>query len=140
LRFSGWIGREIRCPAGIPVLACVTDDRPPGGPLRRRLAAAVSVTLLVIAVGMGSAACGAPVASGASRLAQPATVYVANCDSDTVTVIGGDSRAGPPVKVGHRPCAIAITADGRTALVVGDDPGTVTAISTATSTAGKPVS
>jgi YVTN family beta-propeller protein len=104
-----------------------------------RPSAAVSVTLLVIAVGMGSVACGVPVASGASRSAEPVTVYVANRNSDTVTVIRGEARTATSVKVGRWPCAIAITPNGTTAFVVGGDPGTVTAIRTATSTASKPV-
>jgi DNA-binding beta-propeller fold protein YncE len=107
--------------------------------LSRRPAPAVGVPLLVIAIGLGSAACGVAVASGAARLAEPVTVYVANCNSDTVTAIRGDSRAGAPVKVGRWPCAIAITPSGTKAFVVGVDPGTVTAISTATNTAGRPV-
>ena len=107
--------------------------------MSKRPVAAVSVTLLVIAVGMGSAGCGVPVASGAARRAGPVTVYVANCGSDTVTVIRGDARAGASVKVGRWPCAIAVTPNGKMAFVVGDDPGTVTAINTATSTASRPV-
>jgi YVTN family beta-propeller protein len=107
--------------------------------LRRRPAAAASVPLLVIAVAMGSAACDVPVASGAPRPAGPATVYVGNCDSDTVTVITGDSPAAKTVKVGRWPCAIAITPNGRTAFVVNYYSDTVTPIRTATNTVERPI-
>lgn len=50
--------------------------RPPAG---------VSVMLLITAVGMASAAGDVPVASGAARLPEAATVYVANLRSGTVT-------------------------------------------------------
>jgi YVTN family beta-propeller protein len=66
-------------------------------------------------------------------------VFAANCDSNTVTVIRGDSRAATTVKVGYHPCAIAITPNGRMAFVVGVIPGTVTAIRTVTRTAAKPI-
>jgi YVTN family beta-propeller protein len=77
------------------------------------------------------------------------TVYVANTGSGTVTPIStATNTAGKPIKVGDGPEAIAITPDGKTAYVVdfaGPVPanrqagGSVTPISTATNTAGKPI-
>ena len=60
-----------------------------------------------------------------------------NAHSDTVTPIAiATNRAGPPIKVGRNPSAIAISPDGKTAYVANWDAGTVTPISTATSKEG----
>ena len=48
-------------------------------------------------------------------------------------------RAGPPIPVGTRPQAIAVTPDGRTAYVANSGSGTVTPIDTATGRAGTPI-
>jgi len=101
---------------------------------------------------MGAAACGVPVASGAARLAESVTVYVANCNSDTVTrdqgrLPGGKTayvanidsetvtpistatnRPGKPIKVGHGPDGIAIIPDGKAAYVANYYSGTGTPI------------
>ena len=65
-----------------------------------------------------------------------ATAYVVNAGSGTVTPIAtATNRAGPAIKVGDNPHAIAITPDGKTAYVANYVSGTVTPITTAT---GKP--
>jgi YVTN family beta-propeller protein len=54
--------------------------------------------------------------AAADRIPGTATVYVANAGSGTVTPIAiADNRAGPAIKVGDNPLAIAITPDGKTA-------------------------
>ena len=105
--------------------------------MSRRPAAAVSVTLLVIVIGLCSAGCGVPGASGEARPAGPVTVYVANCGSDTVTA--ADNRPSTPIKVGHGPDGIAITPDGKIAYVANDYSGTVTPIWTASNTTERPI-
>jgi hyaluronoglucosaminidase len=62
---------------------------------------------------------------------------VVNAGSDTVTPIAiATNRAGPAIKVGDNPHAIAITPDGRTVYVANAVSGTVTPVSTATNKAG----
>jgi hyaluronoglucosaminidase len=52
---------------------------------------------------------------------------VVNAQSDTVTPIAiATNRAGPAIKVGHNPGAIAISPDGKTAYVANYVAGTVT--------------
>jgi YVTN family beta-propeller protein len=66
-----------------------------------------------------------------------ATAYVVNARSGTVTPIAiATNRAGPAIKVGDNPHAIAITPDGKTAYVTNAVSGTVTPVSTATNKAG----
>lgn len=76
---------------------------------------------------------------------RPAMVYVANSGSGTVTpiLVPGD-KPGRPIRVGSGPEQIVIGPDRRTAYVAGHryfpdkaSPATLTAIRTATSTAGK---
>jgi len=74
------------------------------------------------------------------------TVYVVSRTSGTVTPVDtATDTAGPAIRVGAQPSAIAITPDGRTAYVVntndqaGLKDGTVTPITTATDEPGKPV-
>jgi len=75
--------------------------------------------------------------AAADRVPGTATVYVANAGSGTVTPIAiADNRAGPAIKVGDNPLAIAITPDGKTVYVANWDAGTVTPISTATNKPG----
>ena len=70
----------------------------------------------------------------------PATAYVVNNVSDTVTPIEtATDTAGPPIRVGHDPSDIAITPDGKTAYVTNQGSDTVTPIATATNTAGPPI-
>jgi len=65
------------------------------------------------------------------------TVYVANDGSGTVTPIrAATNTAGPAIKVGGHPLAIAITPNGKTAYVTSDT--TVTPVNTATGAVGKP--
>ena len=67
---------------------------------------------------------------------RPGTAYVVNAGSGSVTPIAiANNRAGPAIKVGDNPHAIAITPDGKTAYVANYVSGTVTPITTAT---GKP--
>jgi YVTN family beta-propeller protein len=68
------------------------------------------------------------------------TAFVVNSASATVTPVDLTTRrAGPPIPVGARPQAIAITPDGRTAYVANSGSGTVTPIDTATGRAGAPI-
>jgi YVTN family beta-propeller protein len=65
------------------------------------------------------------------------TAFVVNYASDTVTPVSmARRRAGPAIRVGADPSAIAITPDGSTAYVVNSGSGTVTPINTATRRAG----
>lgn len=65
-----------------------------------------------------------------------ATAYVVNAGSGTVTPIAtATNRAGPAIKMGDDPHAIAITPDGKTVYVANYVSGTVTPITPAT---GKP--
>jgi YVTN family beta-propeller protein len=66
--------------------------------------------------------------------------YVTNSYSGTVTpIVATTNTAGPPIKTGNFPNAIAITPDGETAYVVNYGSGTVTPIATATNIAGPPI-
>ena len=68
------------------------------------------------------------------------TAFVVNYGSGTVTPVDlASKRAGPPIKVGKAPRAIAITLGGRTAYVANSGSGTVTPISTVTGRAGRPI-
>ena len=68
------------------------------------------------------------------------TAFVVNYGSGTVTPVDlASKRAGPPIKVGKGPRAIAITPGGRTAYVANSGSGTVTPISTVTGRAGRPI-
>ena len=68
------------------------------------------------------------------------TAFVVNYGSGTVTPVDlASKRAGPPIKVGKAPRAIAITPGGRTAYVANSGSGTVTPISTVTGRAGRPI-
>jgi YVTN family beta-propeller protein len=68
------------------------------------------------------------------------TAFVVNYGSGTVTPVDlASKRAGPPIKVGNGPRAIAITPGGRTAYVANSGSGTVTPISTVTGRAGRPI-
>src|SRR6185312_6841248 len=70
----------------------------------------------------------------------PFTVYVLNQGSGTVTPIStATNDAGKPIKVGHSPCSMAITPDGRMVYVTNQMAGTVTPINTRTNRAGQPI-
>jgi hypothetical protein len=70
----------------------------------------------------------------------PQLAYVANYGDGTVTPINlATGRAGPPITVGKRPVAIAITPDGGTALVVDGGDNAVTPIRLATDRTGTPI-
>jgi YVTN family beta-propeller protein len=76
---------------------------------------------------------GAPAAGGARH----PTAFVVNSASATVTPVDLTTRrAGPPIPVGARPQAIAITPDGRTAYVASYGANAVTPIDVATGRAG----
>jgi YVTN family beta-propeller protein len=65
------------------------------------------------------------------------TAFVVNNASDSVTPVSmARRRAGPAIRVGADPSAIAITPNGATAYVVNSGSGTVTPINTATRRAG----
>ena len=79
-----------------------------------------------------------PSASRSPRTARPPTSPTPS--SGTVTPIAtATNTAGPPITVGSRPDAIAITPDGKTAYVANNGSGTVTPIATATNTARTPI-
>jgi YVTN family beta-propeller protein len=70
----------------------------------------------------------------------PFTVYVLNQSSGTVTPISTvTNKAGTPIKVGHSPCSMAISPDGRELYVTNQMAGTVTPVSTRTDRAGQPI-
>jgi YVTN family beta-propeller protein len=75
-----------------------------------------------------------------ARVARPATAYVVNSGSDTVTPINtATGKAGKPITVGKAPDAIAITPSSKTAYVVNSGSDTVTPINTATGKIGEPI-
>jgi YVTN family beta-propeller protein len=89
------------------------------------------------AAGRSAVSPGAAAAAGGAR--RP-TAFVVNSASATVTPVDLTTRrAGPPIPVGARPQAIAVTPDGRTAYVANSGSGTVTPINTATRRAGTPI-
>ena len=89
------------------------------------------------AAGRAALSPGAAAAPGGTR--HP-TAFVVNSASATVTPVDLTTRrAGPPIPVGARPQAIAVTPDGRTAYVANSGSGTVTPIDTATRRAGTPI-
>ena len=115
--------------------------------IRVRLAVAASASLGLAGATAHSGTPGAtPGVPAQARASAPriraarlgiATAYVVNAHSDTVTPIAiATNRAGPAIKVGHNPSAIAISPDGKTAYVANSVSGTVTPISTATNKAG----
>jgi YVTN family beta-propeller protein len=68
------------------------------------------------------------------------TAFVVNSASGTVTPVDlATRRAGPAIRVGSSPQAIAITPGGRTAYVANAGSGTVTPINTATHRPGPPI-
>jgi YVTN family beta-propeller protein len=82
----------------------------------------------------------APAARAPRVRGRAQTAFVVNSGSGTVTPVDlATRRAGPPIKVGADPQAIAITPNGRTAYVANAGSGTVTPISTATGRAGPPI-
>ena len=88
---------------------------------------------MAVGAALTSTACG----SSPAHPGHPVTAYVVNSQSNTVTPIQtATDTAGPAIKVGVSPYAIAITPDGKTAYVGNQDSGTVTPIRTATDTAG----
>jgi YVTN family beta-propeller protein len=79
-----------------------------------------------------------PAATAARR--PPQTAFVVNSGSGTVTPVNlAKRRAGPPIRVGADPRAIAITPNGQTAYVVNSGSGTVTPINTTTRRPGPPI-
>jgi YVTN family beta-propeller protein len=89
------------------------------------------------AAGRSAVSPGAAAAAGGAR--HP-TAFVVNSASATVTPVDLTTRrAGPPITVGARPQAIAVTPDGRTAYVANSGSGTVTPINTATRRASTPI-
>jgi len=81
-----------------------------------------------------------PGAAAAPAGARHPTAFVVNSASASVTPVDLTTRrAGPPIPVGARPQAIAITPDGRTAYVANSGSGTVTPVDTATRRAGTPI-
>jgi YVTN family beta-propeller protein len=67
------------------------------------------------------------------------TVYVGNLASQTITPINAATNATSPTTTINSPSAVAITPDGKTALVTNSGPGTVTPITLATMAAGTPI-
>jgi YVTN family beta-propeller protein len=126
--------------------------------LGRLLVAAITVAAGVTACGVPGQAPSAPGSGPAAASPTPSpppaatgasTVYVAGYRSDTVTPIDtATNTAGPAIRVGPQPIAIAVTPNGRTAYVVNQNAsvagpdisdGTVTPITTATNTPGNPI-
>jgi YVTN family beta-propeller protein len=106
-------------PAAAPRVARPTDTRAPAAARRASVAPG-----------------GTPAAGGVRH----PTAFVVNSASASVTPVDLTTRrAGPPIPVGARPQAIAITPNGRTAYVANSGSGTVTPIDTATRRAGTPI-
>src|SRR5262245_28623709 len=109
----------------------------------KRAAAAVAGLGLAVAVGACANTALAPSARpvAVAHLPHgPFTVYVLNQASGTVTPIStATNKAGKPIKVGHSPCSMAISPDGRAVYVTNQMAGTVTPISTRTNRAGQPI-
>jgi YVTN family beta-propeller protein len=106
--------------------------------MRMHLASHLAAGAAILLFGLfGAAPATAGAASPAFRV--PAvTVYVANVGSDTVTPIRAvTNTAGPAIKVGGHPLAIAITPNGKTAYVTSDT--TVTPVNTTTGAVGKAI-
>jgi YVTN family beta-propeller protein len=114
----------------------------PAGPLALPAAVGPAAAGSQTAVtGTRTTAMAGPAAAGAqtAAAAQQPTAFVVN-SGGTVTPIGLTTRrAGPPIKVGANPEAIAITPDGRTAYVANYGSNSVTPIDTATRQAGPPI-
>ena len=124
--------RRVRRPAGsVAQRPGAAPDRdqarvPPSAAPRREIVAGRAAT---------APAARAPRAGGRAQ-----TAFVVNSGSGTVTPVDlATRRAGPPIKVGADPQAIAITPNGRTAYVANAGSGTVTPISTATHRPGPPI-
>lgn len=105
--------------------------------IRRVSASAAAAALAIVGLTGARAAPGAtspaPAPSGGPQIA-----YVVSLDANTVTPINtATNQAGPPIKVGTNPNAIAITPNGKTAYVTNSGSASVTPISTATDKAGR---
>src|SRR5580698_3339310 len=100
-------------------------------------AAATSLTLAALT----PASAGTPIPPRLRAALAPATAYVVNNGSKTVTPVNTATNvAGKPIKVGSDPDPIAVTPNGKTVYVANQqNSGTITPVSTATSTAGKPI-
>ena len=83
----------------------------------------------------------APLTAAVNQSAERSAVaWVANYASGTVTPVSLHTRkAGPPVRVGAEPRALAVTPDGRTVYVANSGSGTVTPINTVTDRPGGPI-
>ncbi len=90
----------------------------------------------------GGRAAGRPaVRFSTARSGHNSVAYLANYAGDVVTTVNMVTRrAGPPIKVGIHPVAIAISPDGQTAYVACSGSNTVVPIDTATGKAGSPIS
>jgi serine/threonine-protein kinase len=83
---------------------------------------------------------GIPPGGGTPNRAHPQFAYVANYGDGTVTPVNlATGRAGPPITVGKRPVAIAITPNGKMAYVANEADGTVTPINLTTRTPWPPI-
>jgi DNA-binding beta-propeller fold protein YncE len=99
-------------------------------------AAATSLTLAALT----PASAGTPIPPRLRAALAPATAYVVNNGSKTVTPVNTATNvAGKPIKVGSDPDPIAVTPNGKTVYVASEGAGTITPISTATNVAGKPI-
>jgi YVTN family beta-propeller protein len=123
-------------PATAPRVARPTGTRAPLAPATAPRVARPTGTRRPAAGRPAVAPSGAPAAGGARH----PTAFVVNSASASVTPVDLTTRrTGPPIPVGARPQAIAITPDGRTAYVANSGSGTVTPIDTATRRAGTPI-
>jgi YVTN family beta-propeller protein len=123
--------RRVPAAPAQPASAGVTRPEP-------RLAAPGPASGLALTAA-GRAPARAGVGRAAARGQQP-TAFVVNSGSGSVTPIDlATRRAGPPIRVGKHPLAIAVRPGGKTAYVVNSRSGTVTPIDTATWRAGPPI-
>lgn len=105
---------------------------------------AMRIALALVGASILAVSAAAQGAAAVSRARPPATVYVGNFSSETVTPIQiATGRALRAVQVRECPDGLAVTPDSRTVFAIGDGPrcvgGRVVPISAATSKPGRPI-
>lgn len=137
------------------------DSEPPAGPMaanslragikrrrRRRAqgsmacvaAAAMVAAFVAVTTTARTPAAAGNAAAGPPKVTRPSTLYALS--GDTVTPIpSATNRPGKPIPIpaGGRELIMAVTPDGKTIYLGGDEPNTVVPVSTVTDTAGKPI-
>jgi YVTN family beta-propeller protein len=125
-RIKRWAGA-----ADVPQMSITTvTDTCLGGAPRRGLR---------VALAAGCVCAGLIAGPGMAEAAIPYTAYTSNENSGTLTPINtATNLTGSTIAVGH-PSVLAITPDGKTALVVNGGAGTVTPVALPAGTLGSPI-